>query len=691
MLFLGGSSANIAGNVFYLAARLVDKLWQGVFKKEASEVYMFILNLISQAKRRSGTSHLSLEGIFRCLNRTVLYMLSRPLTGVHDQVSIMEVFHKLISNRSVLFGRDNPEIEFFGCLTYCLLQLTEGSEVPLVAPSSSGRTRSSDDLASRQDLDSPDGVNIHQGHNLLVTSANKVWEELFFNKKNALEEVAKVSFPYGNKTPTLESVRDLLHEPTSRVWFQYIEMEKKACYQRIPAWEIHTHIQSRIQKVAGGLTGGLKRLTSVSGPSKAKKEEEKKIELSNLQFSEVEAAVLNHISIVSEVVDQHETQRKQTEQHMLTYSEEEWLNTEGQLTRERGIWGPASESSLMKWQLDVTEGPFRMRKRLVRDELFYYRYPYRAAEQEGDKPLKYKRPTSFDSKLWYERHHNMSLFERDDQGLELDYDDCDIAVNDKDPNLTIDEQMREIGFKGVAPSARIVDANDDDPEDEEAKDLASLDSEQADQANSPAMEEFSSAYQTVMRLLENGERILSMFRCARIQGLDIVEGLLLFGKEHFYVIDGFTIVNQREVHDIDFIPANQYDPIIPTVPGQLPKIKPKREVSKFSFDDIKEVHKRRYLLQPIAVEVFLKTGQNYLLAFQRCHRGKVYQKICILASSLLENAAQSVAGQGRTANVEQATGLFSTLIGETSVTQRWVRGEISNFQYLMSLNTLAGR
>ena len=33
-----------------------------------------------------------------------------------------------------------------------------------------------------------------------------------------------------------------------------------------------------------------------------------------------------------------------------------------------------------------------------------------------------------------------------------------------------------------------------------------------------AMEEFSSAYQTVMRLLENGERISAMYRCARIQG-----------------------------------------------------------------------------------------------------------------------------------------------------------------------------
>ena len=58
---------------------------------------------------------------------------------------------------------------------------------------------------------------------------------------------------------------------------------------------------------------------------------------------------------------------------------------------------------------------------------------------------------------------------------------------------------------------------------------------------------------------------------------------------------------------------------------------------------------------------------------------------------MADNASSSVAGQKRSANVEQGSGLFSNLIGETSVTQRWVRGEINNFQYLMALNTLAGR
>lgn len=46
-----------------------------------------------------------------------------------------------------------------------------------------------------------------------------------------------------------------------------------------------------------------------------------------------------------------------------------------------------------------------------------------------------------------------------------------------------------------------------------------------------------------------------MFRCARIQGLDTCEGLLLFGKEHFYVVDGFTILKTREIKDIDSLPV----------------------------------------------------------------------------------------------------------------------------------------
>lgn len=60
--------------------------------------------------------------------------------------------------------------------------------------------------------------------------------------------------------------------------------------------------------------------------------------------------------------------------------------------------------------------------------------------------------------------------------------------------------------------------------------------------------------QTLLRLLEQGEQLHSMFRCARIQGLDTIEGLLLFGRDHYYVVDGFTLLKTREIRDLDFLP-----------------------------------------------------------------------------------------------------------------------------------------
>lgn len=49
------------------------------------------------------------------------------------------------------------------------------------------------------------------------------------------------------------------------------------------------------------------------------------------------------------------------------------------------------------------------------------------------------------------------------------------------------------------------------------------------------------------------------------------------------------------------------------------------------------------------------------------------------STSIADNAHQSVAGQKRTANVEQSTSLLSNLMGETTVTTRWV---VSRFVFI---------
>jgi len=98
----------------------------------------------------------------------------------------------------------------------------------------------------------------------------------------------------------------------------------------------------------------------------------------------------------------------------------------------------------------------------------------------------------------------------------------------------------------------------------------------------------------------NSEKISQMFRVAQIQGLDTTEGLLLFGKEHFYLIPGFTILTKtREIKDMYYLPANMYEPILPPqCYGSGPSaVRPRSKTHsclKFSYDDIREVHKRRY-------------------------------------------------------------------------------------------------
>lgn len=256
--------------------------------------------------------------------------------------------------------------------------------------------------------------------------------------------------------------------------------------------------------------------------------------------------------------------------------------------------------------------------------------------------LKYKVATSFDSKFYFTYCQlPPRVLCEPDNGLEGNR-----SANDRSLPQSPTEQPPTLTRAQSEPGGEEVD---------EGEDEVSLISDN----------------QTLLRMLEDQEKISHMFRCARIQGLDTTEGLLLFGKEHCYVIDGFTLIKNREIRDIDSLPPGAYDPILPS-PNSPRKSHAIRQCSKFSYEDIREVHKRRYLLQPIALEVFSGDGRNYLLSFPRKVRNKVYQRFMSMGTAIADSAQQSVAGQKRNASVEQTSGIFSSLIGETSVTQRWV-------------------
>ncbi|XP_055300472.1 WD repeat and FYVE domain-containing protein 3 isoform X2 [Sitodiplosis mosellana] len=648
---------NIAPNVFYLTARIVDKMWQGQLQKDPHEIFDFIIKLIGQAKRRS--SSLSLEQLHHSLNRIILYLLSRPTETVTEQTAVLETLHKLTTHRLLIFGAGNHELEFIGCLTYCLLQLTGDFKIEL-DPNSANRSTKWHVSPTKEEVESRDHLlNQHQGKNLIVGAAHRVWEELYVCKKPAIEEVFKISLttpPSNAKAPTLSATREQVIDAASKLWYNYVDMERKATY-RVP-WEFHKEIQSKIQKVTGGLT----RLAS---RTKVKKDEYVRTKSQILKSQAIEWTDIN-VGLVKDLCDQRYVQHVNMTQHTLRYVCQDWLQSERELIRERGLWGPIKRNYLDKWVLDSTEGPHRMRKKTMRNDQFYSQYIYRPElEDPENRQLKYKVATSFDSKPFFK------FCQLPPRVLCEDVATFDLQKSDKaqcaSPTQSPSEQLPTLARAQSEPGG--------------------------EEAENEGEEEVSliSDNQTLLRMLEEQEKISHMFRCARIQGLDTYEGLLLFGKEYCYVIDGFTLIKNREIRDIDSLPSGAYDPILPSPNSPRRSPQTVRQCSKFSYEDIREVHKRRYLLQPIALEVFSGDGRNYLLAFPRKVRNKVYQRFMALATAIADNAQQSVAGQKRNASVEQTSGIFSSLIGETSVTQRWVRGEISNFQYLMHLNTLAGR
>ncbi|KAH9489603.1 Neurobeachin-like protein 1 [Bulinus truncatus] len=98
---------------------------------------------------------------------------------------------------------------------------------------------------------------------------------------------------------------------------------------------------------------------------------------------------------------------------------------------------------------------------------------------------------------------------------------------------------------------------------------------------------------------------------------------------------------------------------------------------KWSLSRLREIHFRRYNLRRSALEVFLIDQTNYFINFpEKQMRNKIYSQILSLRPSNL-----IYKGQRSPADLLRASGL----------TQKWVHREISNFEYLMQLNTIAGR
>lgn len=207
----------------------------------------------------------------------------------------------------------------------------------------------------------------------------------------------------------------------------------------------------------------------------------------------------------------------------------------------------------------------------------------------------------------------------------------------------------------------------------------------------------------IMRSLQRGERILEVHNVSRIRGLEAISCLLIVGSKCLYLLDNLFQKADGEVVNAEQAPKDETDNyLIDTLGKTADKsgaglVQPSsRDVRQWLWASIINISERRFLLRDVAVELFFQDGRSYLLTTADVlSRKKLYDSLAARASSMHETPTEF---KWRTQQfLTPETGnrsVSSKFFGsgpEHPITARWLRGEFSNFQYLMLINTMAGR
>jgi hypothetical protein len=104
---------------------------------------------------------------------------------------------------------------------------------------------------------------------------------------------------------------------------------------------------------------------------------------------------------------------------------------------------------------------------------------------------------------------------------------------------------------------------------------------------------------------------------------------------------------------------------------------------KWYFSEVRAIFSRKYLLQNVAIEIFLASRTSIMFAFP----DQATVKKVIKALPRVGVGIKYGIPQTRRASMMSPR----QLMRNSNMTQKWQRREISNFEYLMFLNTIAGR
>ncbi|KAK9040930.1 hypothetical protein V6N11_016064 [Hibiscus sabdariffa] len=433
----------------------------------------------------------------------------------------------------------------------------------------------------------------------------------------------------------------------------------------------------------------------------------------------------------------------------ILHAESEWQNHLQQLVHERSIF-PIRKPSVPEdpqWQLCPIEGPYRMRKKLERCKLKIdsiqnvLDWKLELGETEFSK-VKYDGPDVSDSEAIFNllnesveqngvdtELYNESLYRDSDDLKDVTFvrdgwnDDTASSVNEASLHSAF-----EFGGKSSAVSVPVSESIPGKSEYESPRQSSSDKIDEVKVADDKSDKELNDNGEYLIRpYLEPLEKIRFRYNCERVVGLDKHDGIFLIGELCLYVIENFyidssgcmcekecedelSVIDQalgvkKDVTGMDFQSKSTSSCALPPktlVGGRAWAYNggawgKEKVISSgnllhawrmWKLDSVHEILKRDYQLRPVAVELFSMDGCNDLLVFHKSERDEVFKNL--LAMNLPRNSMLDTTISGSTKQESNEGGRLFKIMAK-SFSKRWQNGEISNFQYLMHLNTLAGR
>ncbi|XP_010219139.1 PREDICTED: LOW QUALITY PROTEIN: WD repeat- and FYVE domain-containing protein 4 [Tinamus guttatus] len=602
-------------NVVYFAQKLIEKLNSRMFAADPKQILLFIAKQIMVVSDGSfSQKEVFLSTLYSCLNRAILYCLSRPQQSLPEQFNILNTLHVLQEQWDIIFADYNSNNNFIVCLMHCLCQLNLGSYPEGFGIDARPKLASYHQIflapteEEKGSLPTPDDV-----HREILRTVEILWKQLISQRRQALEDTYKMDLSIKGSDKEREmkitEITPLWEETMTKAWQYLIASEKRTLQNKAgPSLSQSKHsswsesLSSAIKLMPGRTTKeiGCKTEGFVSCMERYRR-----------SGQELYASLYkNHVQML---------------QCGYSKAAKDWVILEEQLFYRRGPQGDASQSSEPRWILDLYEGPARMRRRIQHAS------------------------------------SGAAMRQMRNEILIVNRNESSLAVEENQGELTLNGAEREMDEKGI-------DCN-------QLTFFPAL----HESFHSEDFLELCMERQIILQEFADSEKITFKCSMAIVQGHTALEGVLLFGKAHFYICECFVLSPLEEVYCARHCLSSISDPFIFNLCHKDHALGDQR-CSRYSYDDIKEIHLMRFLLQEIALEIFFKDGYSKFLVFHDSDRNKIFKRFCSFQPNLKSKGITE-----ESLNIRKHSG------GEKTMLQKWQKREISNFDYLMYLNTLAGR